>query len=120
MRVLVRSEEAAARVRAAAPGVEVVSGDVADAARGCGLVYHLAGTYRGSPDELRAMHVDGTAALLAAVDPDARVVLLELHLGLRVGPVMAGRPRHPAGPVVGLRAGQAGGGGAGGGPVRLR
>ncbi|MEA2828657.1 MAG: hypothetical protein QOG43_3096 [Actinomycetota bacterium] len=76
MRVLVRSEAAAAKVRAVAPGVEVVSGDVAGAARGCGLVYHLAGTYRGSPDELRAMHVDGTAALLAAIEPDARLVFL--------------------------------------------
>ncbi len=89
VRVLVRSEEAAARVRAtaaaasaAAADVDLVHGDLADAdslkeaARGCGLVYHLAGTYRGSPDELRAMHVDGTARLLEAIEPDARLVMV--------------------------------------------
>ncbi|MEA2973029.1 MAG: hypothetical protein QOG82_1487 [Actinomycetota bacterium] len=75
LRVLVRSEAAAAKVRAVAPGVEIVF-DVAEGARGCGLVYHLAGTYRGSPEELHAMHVGGTAALLAAIEPDARLVFL--------------------------------------------
>jgi len=76
VRALVRSEAAADRVRAAGgPRVEVAF-DLADAARGCGLVHHLAGTYRGSPEELRAMHVDGTARLLEALDPGARVVLL--------------------------------------------
>ncbi len=77
VRVLVRSESAAARVRAAAgPWPVEISFDVADAAGGCGLVYHLAGRYRGSAAEVQAMHVDGTARLLEAVEPDARVVLL--------------------------------------------
>jgi nucleoside-diphosphate-sugar epimerase len=85
VRVLVRSEEAAARVLAVSAregGVDFAFGDLSDArslreaARGCGLVYHLAGTYRGSPEELQAMHVDGTARLLEALEPDARLVLL--------------------------------------------
>ncbi len=75
VRVLVRSEAAAERVRAVAPSAEVAF-DVEEAARGCGLVYHLAGRYRGSPAEMQEMHVEGTARLLAAIEPDARVVHL--------------------------------------------
>ena len=85
VRVLVRSEEATARVLALSAregGVGVAFGDLSDAdslreaARGCGLVYHLGGDYRGSPAELQATFVDGTARLLEAVEPDARLVLL--------------------------------------------
>ena len=39
-------------------------------------MYHLGGDYRGSPAELQATFVDGTARLLEAVEPDARLVLL--------------------------------------------
>jgi nucleoside-diphosphate-sugar epimerase len=89
VRALVRSEAGAAKVRAAvaasaAPsgGVDIVTGDVADpaslrrAARGAELVYHLAGTYRGDPDELHATHVVGTKNLLAALDAGTRLVLV--------------------------------------------
>ena len=87
VRAMVRSEAGAHRVRAAvadATGgsglVEVVCGDVSDraslldAARGCELVYHLAGTYRGAPAELRATHVQGTQNVLDSLDPGARIV----------------------------------------------
>ncbi|MDQ3640081.1 MAG: NAD-dependent epimerase/dehydratase family protein [Actinomycetota bacterium] len=89
VRALVRSEAGAEKVRAAVVGagggagqVEVVMGDVTDAAslhraaRGAELVYHLAGTYRGSPDELHATHVGGTKNLLGALAPGARLVLV--------------------------------------------
>jgi nucleoside-diphosphate-sugar epimerase len=86
VRALVRGEAAADAVRQAAEesggGVEVAFSDLADAgslaaaADGCGLVYHLAGSYRGSPADLHSSHVAGTARLLRAVDPAARVVLV--------------------------------------------
>lgn len=81
VRALVRSEEAAERVRdAAGGGVGIVFGDVTDqasiaaAADGCGVVYHLAGAYRGSAAEVQAVHLAGTAKVLRAVAPEARVV----------------------------------------------
>ena len=61
-------------------GIAVVQGELSNpsalrrAAAGCRLVYHLAGPYRGSPAALRSAHVDGTAGLLAALDPGTRVV----------------------------------------------
>ena len=75
VRALVRSD-------VTLPGVETVRGDLADpdslrrAAAGVDLVYHLAGPYRGSPTELDAAHVAGTANLLGALDPGARLVLV--------------------------------------------
>jgi nucleoside-diphosphate-sugar epimerase len=80
MRALVRSDSAAERVREVAPDAELAYGDVADAdalkaaAADCELVYHLAGTYRGSPAELHRSHVSGTARVLRTIDPQARVV----------------------------------------------
>lgn len=84
VRALVRSDAASERVLAAAPlgTVELARGDVTDgaalaaAAEGCGLVYHLAGAYRGTAAELQAVHVAGTAKLLRAVAAEARVVLV--------------------------------------------
>jgi nucleoside-diphosphate-sugar epimerase len=89
VRALVRSDAAAQRVQAAvadATGgsglVEAVHGDVLDraslvvAARGCDVVYHLAGTYRGAPAELHATHVEGTRNLLDSVEPGSRLVYL--------------------------------------------
>ncbi|HWC11412.1 MAG TPA: NAD-dependent epimerase/dehydratase family protein, partial [Acidimicrobiales bacterium] len=73
------SEEAAARATGAG-AAEVARGDVLDAASlaraaaGCALIYHLAGTYRGSAAELRETHVGGTANVLAGAEPHARVV----------------------------------------------
>ena len=60
----------------------MAKGDVTDApslreaAAGCSLVYHLAGAYRGSPDELRATHVGGTSNLLVTLAPGTRLVYL--------------------------------------------
>ncbi len=79
VRALVRGDQAAARARQAG-ATEFAPGDVLDpaslerAAAGCSLVYHLAGTYRGSPAELQVTHVRGTANLLAAAEPGARMV----------------------------------------------
>lgn len=82
VRALVRSDEGEERVLQAAASAETVRGELADAeslhraAAGCELVYHLAGPYRGSPAELHSSHVAGTARLLRAVEPAARVVLV--------------------------------------------
>ena len=79
VRALVRSDEAAARASAAG-AQELARGDLGDAdalkaaATGCELVYHLAGSYRGSPAELQSSHVAGTARLLRAVEPGTRFV----------------------------------------------
>jgi UDP-glucose 4-epimerase len=81
VRAMVRSDEGAARVAALGP-VEIVRGDVTDAASlkgvadGCGLVYHLAGDYRGSAAAMHTVHAAGTAKLLRVVDPRARVVFV--------------------------------------------
>jgi nucleoside-diphosphate-sugar epimerase len=84
VRVLVRSDGAAARVWAVVDDLgrpmEEVRGSLEDAdslkaaAGGCEVVYHLAGTYRGTPAELHGSHVAGTARLLRSVSPDARFV----------------------------------------------
>jgi len=77
VRALVRSDGAATRVP---HGAEVVWGDVADvdslwaAAAGARLVYHLAGSYRGTDEEIHAAHLTGTANLLRALEPGTRVV----------------------------------------------
>ena len=89
VRALVRSEAGADKVRgavAASAGpsgrVDIVTGDVSDvaslrrAAQGADLVYHLAGTYRGSADELHDTHVVGTKNLLAALDAGTRLILV--------------------------------------------
>ncbi len=86
VRVLVRSRDAADRVMAAvagaggSAGVESMAGDVGDiesllrATAGARLVYHLAGHYRGTPADLRATHVDGTANVLRTLAPGTRLV----------------------------------------------
>ena len=81
VRALARSPEAAARITESAGGpVQIAMGDVGDdeslkaAAEGCGTVYHLAGTYRGSSTDLHASHVGGTAKLLRALDKTTRMV----------------------------------------------
>lgn len=80
VRALVRSDAAEAKVRDAAPEVEIARGDLDDvdslkrAAEGCELVYHLAGTYRGSPAELHSSHVAGTARMLRVIAPETRLV----------------------------------------------
>ena len=77
VRALVRSEAAARKLP---DGVEAVRGDVGDpgslrrAAAGAELVFHLAGGYRGAPSELHAAHVTGTAAMVTALEPGARLV----------------------------------------------
>ncbi|MDQ2826870.1 MAG: NAD(P)-dependent oxidoreductase, partial [Actinomycetota bacterium] len=77
VRALVRSDGAAKRVP---QGAELVRGDVADvdslraAAVGARLVYHLAGSYRGSDEEIHAAHVTGTSNLLHALEPGTRLV----------------------------------------------
>jgi nucleoside-diphosphate-sugar epimerase len=82
VRALVRNEEGADRVRTVAAGYDVgfAFGDVRDAdslvtaAADCQLVFHLAGTHRCPPGEMRAVHVGGTFNLLGALEPGARVV----------------------------------------------
>ncbi|MFN2505639.1 MAG: NAD-dependent epimerase/dehydratase family protein [Acidimicrobiales bacterium] len=81
VRALVRSDEAAARVREMG-AVGGARGDLEDAeslkaaAAGCDLVFHLAGSYRGSAATMHSSHVAGTARLLRAVEPTARFVLV--------------------------------------------
>ncbi|MDQ4098519.1 MAG: SDR family NAD(P)-dependent oxidoreductase, partial [Actinomycetota bacterium] len=81
VRALARSDEAAAKASAAG-AQELARGDLADpeslkaAAAGCDLVYHLAGTYRGSAAELQSSHVAGTARLLRSVEAGSRFVLV--------------------------------------------
>jgi len=61
-------------------GIDVARGDLGDpaslrrAAQGVDLVFHLAGTYRGTASELHAAHVTGTAALVNALEPGTRLV----------------------------------------------
>ena len=77
VRALVRSEAGERRVP---DGVEVVRGEVGDvdslrrAAAGAEVVFHLAGGYRLEGTELHVAHVTGTANLLTALEPGARVV----------------------------------------------
>lgn len=86
VRALVRSDAAAGAVEAVGRGrvgtIEAVTGDVLDAtslakaSTGCRLVYHLAGSYRGSDQQLRRTHVEGTRNLLRAVEGGGRLVLV--------------------------------------------
>ena len=86
VRVLIRSDDAAARLRAAiddlGASAEEYRGSLDDgeslkaAAAGCELVYHLAGAYRGTPAEMQASHVAGTARLLRSIEPETRFVLV--------------------------------------------
>ena len=76
VRALVRSDGAGGAIE----GAEPITGDLGDpaslrrAAEGVDLVFHLAGTYRGTPSELHAAHVLGTAALVNALEPGTRLV----------------------------------------------
>lgn len=81
VRALARSPEAAAPLREL--GAEVAPGDILDAeavrraAAGCERVFHLAGVVSHDPKDLprmRAVNVEGTRGLLAAVEPGTRVV----------------------------------------------
>jgi nucleoside-diphosphate-sugar epimerase len=80
VRAMVRSDAGAAKVAAAHPSAEVVRGDMADdeslraAAAGCDVVYHLAGSYRGSAAEMHSTHLGGTAKLLGVLAADTRLV----------------------------------------------
>ncbi|MFN2607053.1 MAG: NAD-dependent epimerase/dehydratase family protein [Acidimicrobiales bacterium] len=79
VRALVRSADGEAQARAAG-ATDVARADVRHtaglraAAAGCETVVHLAGAYRGSPVDLEATHVQGTANLLAALEPGTRLV----------------------------------------------
>lgn len=79
VRALVRSDVAARRLP---DGVEAARGDMGDpdslrrAAEGAEVVFHLAGSYRGTPSELHTAHVTGTAALVNALEPGTRLVLV--------------------------------------------
>lgn len=76
VRGMTRSEEHAKAIQAG--GIEPVVGDVtqaetlpralADAA----IVYHMLGGMRGTADELRCLHVEGTRNVLQALPPSAR------------------------------------------------
>jgi dihydroflavonol-4-reductase len=92
VRALVRSDDDELRRL----GVDLVRGDVRDAdavrtaAAGCGRVHHLAGVVshrRRDLALLRRVNVDATRALLAAVEPGARVV--HVSSVAAVGPVEA-------------------------------
>jgi len=81
LRALVRERTDATRL--ARYDVEVIRGDLLDtdaagrAAAGCELVYHLAGRVdhrRRLEAEIRSANVDGVRAVLAAAQPEARVV----------------------------------------------
>ncbi len=104
VRALVRSDEAEARVREAG-ATETARGDLADlpsleaAAAGCSLIYHLAGPYRGSASEMHATHTGGTANVLAALEPGARLVYVSstsVYGWERLWPAGAGTPPRPA------------------------
>lgn len=92
LRALVRAGTDPGPLRAR--GVEIVRGDVGDddavraAAAGCERVFHLAGVVshrRRDLPLLRAVNVEGTRRLLAAVEPGARVV--HVSSVAAVGPV---------------------------------
>jgi nucleoside-diphosphate-sugar epimerase len=79
VRAFVRSEAATGRLPG---GAEAVLGDVGDpeslrrAVAGAEVVFHLAGSYRGTATEMHATHVTGTAALVNALEPSTRLVLV--------------------------------------------
>lgn len=108
VRALVHSPRGERALRAAVPGAaapEIVVGDVLDPASlraavdGCHLVFHLAGGYRGHPDDLWAVHRQGTANLVGALDGSTRVVLLSstsVYGWERDWPADERTPPHPA------------------------
>jgi len=72
-------------------GVEVVRGDLQDveslraAARGCGVVYHVAGIVsheRADLPRLHAINVEGTRHVVGAVEPGARLVHVSSYSAL--------------------------------------
>ncbi len=71
-RVRVVARDLGRACRAARHDVELVAGEVTDAAliaravRGCDAVFHCAYGNRGTPEEQRAVNVEGTAAVVAA------------------------------------------------------
>jgi nucleoside-diphosphate-sugar epimerase len=73
---MTRSEEHAKAIATA--GIAPAMGDVTrpetlpDALEGAGVVYHMLGGMRGTPEALRALHVGGTRHVLAALPPSVR------------------------------------------------
>lgn len=119
VRALVRSEDAAQRLKTAVTAdlpsgtssgtLELVMGDVTDAeslapaTKGCRLVHHLAGGFRGSPAELNATHVGGTTNLFEALDEGTRVVQMSsagVYGWNRSWPVDHTTPPRPASPYT--------------------
>ena len=99
VRVLVRSPAKASEL--AALGAEVLGGDLFDtesarrAAESCERVFHLAGIVsheRQKTADLRRVNVDGVRAVLAAAEPQARIV--QVSSVATVGP--APTPDRPA------------------------
>lgn len=85
VRAMARSDQSEAAIREAVGDtgeVEVLRADLADpttlapALSGARLVYHLAGSLKGAPAELSRSHVAGTARVIRAMHPDARLVLV--------------------------------------------
>jgi len=82
VRGMVRSDARAESLRASSPSVQVVRGDMADdeslrrAADGCDIVFHLAGSYRGSAQEMHSTHLGGTAKLLGVLPAPCRLVFV--------------------------------------------
>ncbi len=76
VRGMTRSEEHAKAIAAA--GIEPAIGDVTlpetlpRALDGAAIVYHMLGGMRGTPEELRRLHVEGTRNVLEALPPSAR------------------------------------------------
>ena len=76
VRGMTRSEEHAKAI--AAMGIEPVIGDVTEpetlvrALAGTGITYHMLGGMRGTPDELRRLHVEGTQNVLDAIPSSVR------------------------------------------------
>jgi dihydroflavonol-4-reductase len=110
LRALVRSEAGAETARAAVGGdrdIDVRFGDVRDAeslraaAAGCDLVYHLAGSYRGSAEEMWDVHARGTANLIQALEPGTRLVYASstsVYGWKRLWPADENLPPRPASP----------------------
>lgn len=104
VRALVRSETSEAEL--ADRGVEVVRGEIGDgdavrrAAAGCRVVFNLAGLVsheRSAEDRLRAVNVEGARAVVAALEPGARLVHVSSITALGPAPA-ADRPVDEAAP----------------------
>lgn len=91
--------------RVAVPGCEVASGDLGSAAPlddvldGVEVVYHCAALLHGTPERLRAVHVDGTARLLEAARRRdiRRLVFVSTAAVYRDGPLIRATECHPRG-----------------------